>query len=350
MNREQLADELDREVEMLLQGRAPEQNVGLLQIAAELRLLASDDFRQSLKVDLTERAGLMQTAYTETAASAEQFPLSNPKFMPTLSQREFGALPADPRSLLLSFASHAAVVALIVSGIWVGHQTAVKGRMLGEEVTYLPLPPGSLAPHGGGGSGDRSTVEASRGTPPKFSDEQLTPPAIVVRIEKPKLPADPTVLGPPVLKLPQSDRIGDLISSNVVIPSNGTGSGGGAGAGSGTGLGKGTGAGVGSGSLAGYGDGIFRPGNGVSAPRAVYSPDPEYSDEARRVKMQGNVVLSLVVDPLGHVRDIRVARSLGMGLDDKAIEAVRKWKFEPGMKDGYPVAVQVNVEVNFRFY
>jgi TonB family protein len=88
----------------------------------------------------------------------------------------------------------------------------------------------------------------------------------------------------------------------------------------------------------------------VSAPRAIYNPDPEYSDEARKAKFQGNVVLSLVVDPLGHVRDIHVARSLGMGLDEKALEAVRKWKFEPGMKDGYPVAVQVNVEVNFRLY
>jgi len=259
-------------------------------------------------------------------------------------------LPADPRSLLLSFASHAAVVALIVSGIWAGHQTIIRSHVLESELTFAPLPPGSVAPHGGGGSGDRSTVQASRGTPPKFSDEQLTPPAIVVRIDKTRLPANPTVLGPPELKLPQSNRLGDLVSSNVVIPSNGSGSGGGAGDSSGTGLGRGKGPGVGSGWNGGIGGGPFRVGNGVSAPRAIYSPDPEYSDEARRVKFQGNVVLSLVVDPMGHVRDIHVARSLGMGLDEKAIDAVKKWKFEPGMKDGYPVSVQVNVEVNFRLY
>jgi len=68
------------------------------------------------------------------------------------------------------------------------------------------------------------------------------------------------------------------------------------------------------------------------------------------VKHQGVVVLALVVDPQGHARDIRVARSLGMGLDEKSIEAVRKWRFNPGTKDGVPVAVQVNVEVNFRLY
>src|SRR6266496_4049294 len=227
MNREQLAEQLDHEIDAVMEAQPVERNDGLLQIATDLRLLASDEFKQSLKADLVERAGALQTARAETTAIAEQFPFSNPEFMPTLPQREFGALPADPRSLLLSFASHAAVVALIVSGIWVGHQTVIKGRMLSEDVIYVPLPPGSVAPHGGGGSGDRSTVEASRGTPPKFSDEQLTPPVIVVRIEKPNLPADPTVLGPPDLKLPQSDRIGDLISSNVMIPSNGTGSGGG---------------------------------------------------------------------------------------------------------------------------
>jgi TonB family protein len=62
------------------------------------------------------------------------------------------------------------------------------------------------------------------------------------------------------------------------------------------------------------------------------------------------VVLSIVVDQTGHARDIRVARSVGLGLDEKAIEAIKKWKFAPGLKDGHPVAVGVNVEGNFRLY
>ena len=77
---------------------------------------------------------------------------------------------------------------------------------------------------------------------------------------------------------------------------------------------------------------------------------PEYSEEARKAKYQGTVVLWMIVDPNGSPRDVRVTRSLGMGLDQKAIEAVRKWKFEPAMKDGKPVAVQISVEVNFRLY
>lgn len=91
-------------------------------------------------------------------------------------------------------------------------------------------------------------------------------------------------------------------------------------------------------------------GGGVSRPRAIYDPDPEYSEEARRAKYQGTVLLWVIVGPDGRPRDIRVQRSLGMGLDEKAIEAVRQWKFEPSMKEGHPVAVQVNIEVSFRLY
>ena len=93
-----------------------------------------------------------------------------------------------------------------------------------------------------------------------------------------------------------------------------------------------------------------RRGGGVSAPRALSTPDPEYSEEARKAKYQGTVVLWLIVDQYGHPQQLKVSRSLGMGLDQKAIEAVRQWKFEPAMKDGRPVAVQINVEVNFRLY
>ena len=94
--------------------------------------------------------------------------------------------------------------------------------------------------------------------------------------------------------------------------------------------------------------GVFRVGGAVSAPRVSYSPDPEYSDEARRAQYQGTCVLSLIVGPDGLPQDIRVARSLGMGLDEKAIEAVKQWRFQPALKDGKPVAVAINIEVQFR--
>jgi periplasmic protein TonB len=352
MNREDVADELDRNIGALMETGAAHLSDAdaLVQIAAELRTLPGEHFKQALKSRLMEQAEAMRLPSSMHRSNADALPPNGPEFMPTFSQREYGALPADPRSLLLSFTSHAAVVALIASGIWVGHQTIMKNRPLISEVTFAPMPAGDNTPHGGGSGGDHSLTQASRGTPPKFAEQQLAPPAIVVRTENPKLPAPATVLGPPELKLPQSNQIGDLMSSNVAVPSNGTGGRSGMGDNSGTGVGGGRGPGVGPGLGGGFGGETYRPGNGVSAPRAIYNPDPEYSDEARRVKFQGNVVLSLIVDPTGHVRDIHVARSLGLGLDEKAIEAVQQWKFSPGMKDGHPVAVQVNIEVNFRLY
>lgn len=82
----------------------------------------------------------------------------------------------------------------------------------------------------------------------------------------------------------------------------------------------------------------------------IYDPDPQYSEEARKAKYQGTVVLWAVIGPDGRPRELRASRSLGMGLDEKAIEAVKLWRFEPAMKDGRPVAVQINIEVNFRLY
>lgn len=205
---------------------------------------------------------------------------------------------------------------------------------------------------GGGGGGDRDKFAATKGKLPKLSMQQLAPPAVVIRNDNPKLPVEPTVVVPPDIKIASNmPNLGDPMSRVPEGPlSNGTGSGGGIGSGSGGGVGSGSGPGVGPGHGGGMGGGAFRVGNGVSAPRALETPDPEYSEEARKAKYQGTVVLWLIVGPDGKPRDIRVSRPLGMGLDQKAIEAVNRWRFEPAMKDGRPVAVQINVEVNFRLY
>ena len=203
---------------------------------------------------------------------------------------------------------------------------------------------------GGGGGGDRDKLDATKGKLPKLSMEQLAPPAVVIRNDNPKLAVEPTVVVPPEIKIASNmPNLGDPMSKMPLL-SNGTGSGSGIGSGSGGGVGSGSGPGVGPGHGGGIGGGAFRVGNGVSAPRALDTPDPEYSEEARKAKYQGVVVLWLVVGPDGKPRDIRVSRPLGMGLDQKAIEAVQRWRFEPAMKDGRPVAVQINVEVNFRLY
>lgn len=117
---------------------------------------------------------------------------------------------------------------------------------------------------------------------------------------------------------------------------------------SGGGVGTGTGSGGESSSDGGFGGGAFRIGVGVAAPVAIFKIEPEYSEEARQAKLQGTVLLAIVVDEGGKVANVRVVRTLGMGLDEKSIEAVKKWRFRPGVKDGRAVPVMANVEVNFR--
>jgi TonB family protein len=94
--------------------------------------------------------------------------------------------------------------------------------------------------------------------------------------------------------------------------------------------------------------GVFRVGGGVSAPIPIYKIEAQYSEEARKAKFQGTLVLSIVVDEQGRPRDLKVVKPLGLGLDEKAIEAVRKWRFSPGKLKGKPVAVQASVQVTFR--
>ena len=96
------------------------------------------------------------------------------------------------------------------------------------------------------------------------------------------------------------------------------------------------------------GEQITRVGGGVSAPSVIYKRDPEYTEEARKAKLSGTVLLSVVVDTEGTARNIQVVRTLGLGLDQKAIDAVSQWRFKPGKKDGEPVNVRATIEVNFK--
>jgi TonB family protein len=116
-------------------------------------------------------------------------------------------------------------------------------------------------------------------------------------------------------------------------------------------MGSGNGDGYGPGTGGGAGGGLYRVGGGVSAPVALNNVEAEFSDEARRAKYQGVCIISLIVDAQGNPQNPRVVRTLGMGLDEKALEAVRKYKFKPALKDGkIPVPVMISVEVNFRLY
>lgn len=95
---------------------------------------------------------------------------------------------------------------------------------------------------------------------------------------------------------------------------------------------------------------MYRVGGDVSEPVPIYKPDPPYSDEARKAKYQGTVVLWILVDATGAVTDCRVVKPLGFGLDEKSVETVSTWKFQPAMRDGEPVAVRVMVQVKFTLF
>ena len=255
---------------------------------------------------------------------------------------------------LYSVAIHGGAIALLIA---LGTNEHVQQTV--KETVTLIAP--DLAPYqpempkkrqvmgGGGGGGDRSPLQASKGKLPKVAPRQFTPPTAVVNNPAPKLVVEPTIIVQPDAPLPQvaSANFGNPLGVPGP-PSNGTGSGGGIGSGKGGGVGSGSGAGFGPGSGGGTGGGVYRIGGGVSAPVPIFKPEPEYSEEARKAKFQGSVMLAIVVNADGTTSSIRVIRPLGLGLDEKAIEAVSKWRFKPSIKDGRPVAVSANVEVNFR--
>ena len=206
---------------------------------------------------------------------------------------------------------------------------------------------------GGGGGGDHSKIDPEKGKLPKLEKNPVTPPQ-VQRVEHPLIPMESAINVQQELKLPDNPmlpNIGMKNSVNVQLASNGQGSGSGMGTGSGGGLGSGNGNGYGPGTGGNTGGGLYRIGGGVSAPTLVFSVDPEFSDEARRAKYQGVCLIAIIVDAHGNPQNPRVVRPLGMGLDEKALEAVMKYKFKPAMKDGKTaVPVMVNIEINFRLY
>ncbi|RRA47179.1 energy transducer TonB [Acidipila sp. EB88] len=215
---------------------------------------------------------------------------------------------------------------------------------------FLPKTPVPTRPAGGGGGGGAHEITPpTKGKLPDFSKTQITPPQIL-KIDHPKLPVPATVVMPQ-MKMPDTNlpNVG-LPQASAVTLSAGSGSGSGIGQGSGGGLGIGHGNGIGPGSDGGTGGGAYHVGGGISSPKVIYAVDPEFSDEARRQKYQGVVTLTLIVDAQGSPQRVRVARALGMGLDEKAIEAVRQYKFRPAMKDGKPVPVEINIEVNFQLF
>jgi TonB family protein len=185
---------------------------------------------------------------------------------------------------------------------------------------------------GGGGSPEKVVVEKGKIPPP------VQAPVVIPKLDQPVPEIDVIVPDTPILP-----NLGMSNSPNVRLGSLGNGSG--------TGIGSGNGSGYGPGSGGGTGGGLYRVGGAISQPVPLNNVEAEFSDEARRAKYQGVCLISVIVDAQGNPQNPRVVRALGMGLDEKALEAVRKYKFKPAMKDGKtPVPVMINVEINFRLY
>jgi len=207
---------------------------------------------------------------------------------------------------------------------------------------------------GGGGGGDHEKIDATKGHLPKIEKDPILKPQ-VVRNDTPTLAINPAIDVQQDIKLPDNPllpNIGLTKSPNVLLASNGQGSGLGMGNGKNGGLGTGNGDGYGPGTGGNVGGGLRHIGQGVTAPVAIFQPEAEFSDEARRAKYEGTVIVSLIVDANGNPQNVHVVRSLGMGLDEKALEAVRQYKFKPAMDQvtHKAVPVPINVEVRFRLY
>jgi periplasmic protein TonB len=263
---------------------------------------------------------------------------------------------SDPTSKAVSFILHAVAITLVLILATMSHRAVVQV----DDTTVTPLnftlydppPPPVMqvakVQGGGGGGGEHKLIEPTKGHLPKIARVQTLPPQIA-RLEHPVLPVEPTMQ----IKMADNSNepnFGVPQSQQVVLSSQGSGSGSGFDRGAGGGIGMGHGLGAGPGSGGGYGGGVMSVGGGVSAPVVIHAVDPEFTETARSANYQGTVSIQLIVDPQGNPQNVHIVRHLGMGLDDKAVQAVRQYKFRPAMYQGHPVAVQMIIDVDFHLH
>ena len=228
---------------------------------------------------------------------------------------------------LASVAVHVAVIGILMLPFWRPVQRAVQHE---EEQVVLspelmaPVPSRPKMQHLDGGGPPVHTI-----APPKLLAVQAPPMTVV-----PPLPLIPATSAAN-LPLPALGNIGAVAGP----PGNSAGT---------SGAGPG-----GAGSGEGGGDCVTGPcgiGGDISEPVPIYQPDPEYSDAARKAKFQGTVIVGVIIGVDGHVYDPKIVQPLGLGLDEKALDAVKLWRFRPAERDGRPVRVAANIEVNFHLY
>jgi protein TonB len=254
---------------------------------------------------------------------------------------------ATRRSAASMWTAVAAHVVVLLAVFALALQPAVQGTAPKISKAFMPLKPTVVSPIGlkpaGGGGGAHDVVPVTQGRLPKFATEEMVaskaPPTI-----PPKLAVEPTVVMQKDLKMANNEM------PNLGMPNAPAASVGSLGMGTGGGIGSGNGSGLGPGSGGNMGGGVYRIGGGVRAPVVIAQVDPEFSEEARKQKFSGNVLVDLIVDEQGNPTHVRVARGVGLGLDEKAVEAVRQYRFKPATKDGKPVKVELSIDVTFQIF
>ncbi|HMD33931.1 MAG TPA: energy transducer TonB [Vicinamibacterales bacterium] len=278
---------------------------------------------------------------------------------PIFSVFSRGATPLrSPRAFALSSTLHAAIAGVIIAVATVNIAPEVVALRADDhpptmQMVFLATP----GPGGGGGGGGlrqpapppKAKLEGRR----KISSPIVAkPPQPIAPPPRPVLEAKapPPPIVAPIATMPadKESRVGVAEETKAETPSSGPGKGGGAGSGAGVGIGPGDGSGVGPGSGGGFGGGPYRPGSGITPPRLLREVKADYTEEARRRGLAGEVVLEIVVRSDGSIGDVRVLQGLGGGLNERAAEAVRQWRFEPAQRLGKPVDVFVEVAVEFK--
>jgi len=250
----------------------------------------------------------------------------------------------------IALAAHAVIIALLIVPFLTNMlptTTQAKNKLDVTPLDISPyvakLPAGTKQAGGGGGANDHTNTPVNKGKPPRFAMTQFAAPTLHPN-PQPKLPMEATLLGPPDLKIATNlSSLGDPLAA---------GPGDSLGHGNGTGIGSGTGGGLGPGEGGGTGGGVFRAGvNGVGLPTCFYMPNPPYSDEARKAKYSGVVLVEAVITVDGRVTNPRVIKSPGLGLDESTTNTMRTWRCKPVTgPNGKPVPVLVPFEVTFRLY
>ncbi len=262
-------------------------------------------------------------------------------------------------------AVHAGIAAAIILISAVGLPEAAEHEQRLEPVQTRLVFIASPGPGGGGGGGGLR----QKAPPPRAQRKGKSsldspvpvrkPPKPIEAARKPEPPPPPPEVKPEPLP-PVVAPVATVAANEIDLPgvidepapkvsdSRGPGVGGGVGSGTGTGLGKGDGSGIGDGSGGGMGGGPYRPGSGVNAPRLLREVKASYTEDARRANLEGEVVLEIVVRRDGSVGDVKLVDGLPSGLNERAIAAVRQWRFAPATRHGQPVDVIVEVAVEFK--